>query len=446
MFGTVLERESMKVHLIAPSRKGNSGSSGASIAPPLGLVVLAGISPPEVEVSLVDENVEPIDFEQHADLAGITVTTQTATRAYEIADALRARGVKVALGGLHPSARPDEAGQHADAVVVGEAEDVWGQLLADLQAGRLQPIYRGDGRPQLAGLPAPRRDIFQRKRYLLPDSIYTARGCPFGCSFCSVTSFFGGTFRWRPLDEVLAEIDGLEGRRMVFFVDDNIVGHAGRARELFRALIPYKLDWIGQASTTIARDETLLSLAAASGCVGLFVGIESLSPASLRSVGKRHNVVEEYEEAIRRIHAHGIGIIGSFIFGLDHDTEDVFELTVRFAQRTRLEGAQFGILTPYPGTPLEASLEREGRILSRDWAEYREDRVVFAPRLMSADRLKEGHDWAWREFYSLGSIWRRIGFSGDNILLAWALNLNYRDDPLSRALFERIAGWAARLF
>ena len=437
----------MRVHLINPSTEGTRRSQfKAYLAPPLALAVLAGITPPEVEVSITDEYLDPVDLEQPADLVGISATTQTAARAYQLADAFRARGVRVVLGGMHPSALQEEAAQHADAVVVGEGETVWTRLLSDLEAGHLQPVYRGNGRPSLAGLPHPRRDLFRRKRYLLPNSIYTTRGCPFDCSFCSVTSFFGGTYRCRPVDEVLREIDELENRRLLFFVDDNIVGHKEHARRLFLALAPYRLAWIGQASITVARDEGLLALLAASGCKGLFLGIESLSPDSLNWVGKQQNRVEEFEEAIRRIHAHGIGIIGSFIFGLDHDTEDVFELTVRFAQRTRLEAAQFNILTPYPGTPLAASLEREGRILTKDWSRYSEGRVLFTPRLMSVRTLQEGHDWAWREFYGLGSIWRRVGFSRPADLVAWALNLYYRDDPLSGALFGRLASWAERLF
>lgn len=435
----------MRVHLIAPCREEVLRSrTKASVAPPLGLAILASLTPRDMEVSLTDENLSPLDFQRPADLVGITAATHTATRAYELADHFRARGVKVVLGGMHPTALPAEAGQHADAVVVGEAEAVWGQLLADLQDGGLQPFYYGQERPHLAGLPSPRRDLFDREGYLFPDTIYTTRGCPNGCTFCSVTSFFGGTYRSRPVAEVMTEVEGLRDRRLVFFVDDNIAAHRGRAKQLFCALAPHKLAWIGQASVSIAKDEELLAQAAASGCLCLFIGFESISPASLSAVGKRHNVVEEYAEAIRRIHAHGIAVFGGFIFGLDHDTEDVFEQTVRFARRARLEGAQFNVLTPYPGTPLSAALQREGRILTQDWSQYRGDRVVFAPRLMSTRRLQEGHDWAWREFYSIGSIWGRVGFSHPRRLLMWALNLNYRDDRLSRMLFESIVGRVGR--
>lgn len=436
----------MKLLLIAPSRKEAWRSRiKRSLAPPLGLAILASLAPPDVEIWLTDENLAPVDFERTADLVGITATTQTASRAYQLADGFRARGVKVVLGGMHPTALPVEAGQHADAVVVGEAEEVWGQLLADLKESRLQPIYRGQGHPQLAGLPAPRRDLFKREGYAFPDTMYTTRGCPNGCTFCSVTSFFGRSYRSRPLEQVQNEVEGLGDGRLVFFVDDNIVADADRAKRLFRALVPYKLAWMGQATITVARDEDLLTAAAASGCFGLFIGFESLSPASLRSVGKRCNVVEEYEEAIKRIHAHGIGVLGAFIFGLDHDTEDVFEVTVRFAQRTHLEGAQFNVLTPYPGTPLMAALEREGRILTREWDQYAANQVVFSPSLMSPQRLQEGHDWAWREFYSLRSIWGRLGLAHPRRLPMWALNLNYRDDLLSRLLFEYLVASGERL-
>ncbi len=430
----------MRVYLVAPSREEPGQIRPAAFpAPPLNLATLAGLTPTETEVTIADEQVERIDFEHPADLVGITVSTHTAPRAYRIADAFRARGRKVVLGGIHPTVLPEEASQHADAVVVGEAETTWPQLISDLQAGRLQPIYRTSQRPNLAGLPLPRRDLLRRRSYLIPDTIYTTRGCPFDCAFCSVTSFFGHSYRCRPVPEVVEEIQALPGRRMVLFVDDNIIGHRGYSRQLFRAMAPLKMNWIGQASITIAGDEALLAEARASGCRGLFLGIESISPVSLRAVDKRHNHVEEYELAIRRIHAHGIAVVASFIFGFDEDTEDVFEATVRFAQRNRVESAHFAVLIPYPGTRLMQTFDKEGRLLTKDWSQYREDRVVYEPRQMSAARLLEGRDWAWREFYSLGSIWSRIGINRPLLPLVWAMNLNYRDDFLSRELFDRFA-------
>jgi len=391
----------------------------------LGLAMVAALTPPEVEVSLTDENVTVIDFEKGADLVGITALTGTAQRAYEIADTFRARGVKVILGGIHPSVLPEEASQHADAVVIGEAEGIWSNLIKDFKANKLQRVYRQHERPSLLGLPIPRRDLFTEEAYFLRHTISTTRGCPYSCSFCSVTSFFGHTYRCRPVEEILKEVETFNDRKLIGFVDDNIGGNPKFAKELFRALVPYKIKWVGQASVTIARDDELLKLAAASGCLGLLIGFESLSPANLAAVGKRINVVDEYENVIRKIHSHGIAIHGLFIFGFDEDDEDVFKRTVRFAQKMRLETAQFGCLAPYPGTALCESLEKAGRIITKDWSQYGYN-LVFEPKPMSREMLQKGNDWAWREFYSIPSIWRRLGVARRNLRLLWAINLYYR--------------------
>ena len=387
--------------------------------------MVAALTPPEVEVSLTDENVRPIDFQKAPDLVGITALTATAQRAYDIADVFRARGVKVILGGIHPSFLPEEASQHADSVVIGEAEGVWPNLLEDFRANKLQKVYRQPERPSLVGLPIPRRDLFDEGAYFVSHTLQTTRGCPYSCAFCSVTSFFGRSYRCRPVEEVLREIETLKDRRFIAFIDDNIVGNPRFAKELFRALVPYKIKWVAQASVTIAGDEELLRLAAASGCVDLLIGFESLSPANLASVGKRTNVVEEYENIIRRVHSHGIAVHGFFIFGLDEDNEDVFKRTVRFAQKMRLETAGFDFLTPYPGTALRESLDKAGRIIARDWSRYGYE-VLFEPKLMSREMLLRGHTWAWREFYSLPSIWKRVGVARRNLAPLWAVNLAYR--------------------
>lgn len=229
------------------------------------------------------------------------------------------------------------------------------------------------------------------------------------------------------MEDVIQEVAELEGE-VIAFIDDNIVGHPGYARRLFTELarLPRKIKWFSQGSLNIARDEDLLRLAAASGCIGLFIGFESLSPGNLKAVGKAVNRVEEYREAIKRIHDHGIAIEGAFVFGLDEDDESVFEQTVKFAQENRLEAAQFGILTPFPGTPLRETMEREGRITCNDWREYTISKVVFEPKNMSARTLQEGFNWAWQEFYSLGSISRRLGLVKKHAPILWALNLNIR--------------------
>jgi radical SAM superfamily enzyme YgiQ (UPF0313 family) len=387
--------------------------------------MLAALTAPEVEVSLTDENVTVIDFQKETDLVGITALTVTAQRAYEIADTFRARGVKVILGGIHPSVLPEEASQHADAVVIGEAEGIWPNLLEDFKANKLQRVYRQRERPSLVGLPIPKRDLFAEGAYFVRETISTTRGCPYSCSFCSVTSFFGHTYRCRPVEEILKEIETFNQRKRIAFVDDNIIGNPKFAKELFRALVPYKIKWGAQASVAIARDDELLKLVADSGCISLLIGFESLSPANLAAVGKRINVVDEYENVIRKIHSHGIAVHGFFIFGFDEDDENVFKRTVRFAQKMRLESAQFDCLVPYPGTALYESLDKAGRVVTKDWSQYGYN-LVFEPKPMSPEMLQKGHDWAWREFYSLPSIWRRVGVARRNLAVLWAINLYYR--------------------
>ena len=415
----------MKLELIAPATQENTRKRNKALVPPLGLAIVAALTPPEVEVSLTDENVTVIDFHKETDLVGITALTVTARRAYEIADTFRARGVKVILGGIHPSVMPEEASEHADTVVIGEAEGIWSDLIEDFKANKLQRVYRQRERPSLVGLPTPRRDLFVQGAYYARHTVSTTRGCPYSCSFCSVTSFFGHTYRCRPVKEILKEIEPFNERKLIAFVDDNIVGNPKFAKELFRALVPYKIKWLAQASVTIARDDELLKLAAASGCIDLLIGFESLSPANLAAVGKRINVVDEYEDVIRKVHSHGIAIHGFFIFGLDEDDEDVFKRTVRFAQKMRLESAQFDLLTPYPGTALCESLDKAGRIVTKDWSQYGYN-LVFEPKQLSREMLQKGHRWAWREFYSVPSIWRRVGVARRNLAALWAVNLYYR--------------------
>jgi len=419
------EAYSVKLELIVPATQENIRKRKKALIPPLGLAMVAALTPPEAEVSLTDENVTVIDFQKEIDLVGITVLTVTAPRAYEIADNFRARGVKVILGGMHPSILPEEASQHADAVVIGEAEGIWPNLINDFKANKLQRVYRQRKRPSLVNLPIPRRDLFAKGAYYVTNTISTTRGCPYSCSFCSVALFFGHTYRCRPVEEVLKEIEALNHRKLIGFVDDNIVGKPKFAKELFRALLPYKIKWLAQASVTIARDDELLKLAAASGCIGLLIGFESLSPANLAAMGKKVNVVDEYENVIRKIHSYGIAIHGFFILGLDEDDEDVFKRTVHFAQKMRLESAQFAWPVPYPGTALYESLDKGGRIVTKDWSQY-ESNLVFEPKLMSREMLQQRRDWVWREFYSLPSIWRRVGLARRNLVTLWAVNLYYR--------------------
>jgi radical SAM superfamily enzyme YgiQ (UPF0313 family) len=388
------------------------------------LPLLAGLTPPDVDVQLIDENVEPVDVNAPADWVAITCMTASAPRAYELADAFRERGIPVVIGGIHPTVLPDEAAAHADAVVIGEAEPVWREVLADLAAGRLKPRYKHDGYADLAGLPLPRRDLLKVERYLTTNVVQTARGCPNACAFCTVSTVAGRHYRFRPIDEVMEELRTLGG--WIGFVDDNITGQPQRAKELFEALIPLRTRWVGQADLRMAKDKELLSLAARSGCQAMFVGLESLSQENLRATHKSPNLGLDMGAAIETIHAAGIEIIGSFVLGLDGDDRDVFAQTAEFAQRHKLVAAQFAVLTPFPGTEMRQQLEREGRILDHDWSHYTMSNVVFRPKHMTDLELRQGQRYTYGRFYSIPSILKRSMTLRGKLLARLLVNFSYR--------------------
>ena len=393
--------------------------------PYLALTALAALTPRDVRVRLIDENVEAVNLKAKPDLVGISLMTPLAPRGYEIADAYRKRGVPVVLGGIHASMMPEEASAHADAVLVGEAEDLWPRVIEDACRGELQPFYRSDEHSPLDDLPLPRRELLKRKAYFFVNTVQTTRGCPFDCAFCSVTQFYGHTYRLRPVEEVEREVRNLEGR-FIFFVDDNIVGNVAYAKALFRRLIPHGLKWASQSSITIARDRDLLRLVRQSGCMGLFIGFESLSQNTLKEMGKTFNRVQSYTEMINRIHSYGIGIQGSFIFGNDGDTPSVFAEVVDFTEKARLDAALFSILTPFPGTRLYRKMEAEGRILTDDWTRYDMNHVVFRPRGMRVEQLQQGFNWAYSRLYSWRSIVKRLLGVRRNLQLFGPQNVGFR--------------------
>jgi radical SAM superfamily enzyme YgiQ (UPF0313 family) len=421
----------LKLHLIAPTKQGETYLFNKGLLAPLSLMYLAAYTPPEVEVKLIDENVERIDFSQVPDLVGITTMTATAPRAYEIADRYRSLGAKVVLGGVHASMIPEEALEHADAVVSGEAEGIWPKVFEDAAAGRLEPLYDQESFIDFKRPIQPRRDIIDPKRYWCANVVQTARGCPHGCNFCSVTAFNGRRVRMRDTDNVLAEVESLPRNnrmrhKVVAFVDDNIAAHPARAKELFKGLIPMKVKWGSQASITFARDEELVALAAESGCHFLFVGLETVSRKALVEMGKNQNKVEEYEESLRLLRKYGIHVMGAFVFGFDSDDESVFVDTLDFAMRNKIQVGQFAHLVPYPGTQLYRKLMEEDRMEPEYWFEPSWDaRVVYTPANFSASWLTERTHKVQRDFYSYRSIFKRM-YPHRHWSYWFAFNLLYR--------------------
>ena len=409
----------------------NFNATGA-LFPPLNLATLAALTPAEHEVAIDDGCLGPVRANRSADLVAITAMTAQAPAAYSLADQYRARGIPVVLGGIHPSMCPEEAGQHADAVVLGEADRLWPDLIQDFAHGNMKSRYHDPDPIDLAQIASPRRDLLDPKGYVIFNSVQTTRGCPFNCNFCSVTTMSGVKYRFRPVEKVIEEINVLDNR-FIYFVDDNIIGVPRRAKELFKAFTPLKLGWASQVTINFARDQELMRLARESGCYGVFIGFETFSNQSIRDAGKGVNRPDEYLRDIRRIHAAGIKVWGSFIFGFDNDSLDVFRETLSFIEQSGMEFAQFSLLTPLPGTALFRQFEEEQRIVHRDWSKYDLGSIVFQHPLVSAQRLHFEKNHAWRRFYSIRSIMRRLGMpksKGDLIL--WIANLavsgalNYR--------------------
>ncbi len=375
--------------------------------PPVSLFQLAASVPECWDITFWDENVQGVykgGFE--ADLVGLTAMTAQANRAYELADEARSEGRPTVLGGIHPSTLPAEASAHADSVVVGEAEPVLRDLLSDFERRSLKPLYQSGEFTPLDGVPPPRTAVSRGVRYLSRNLVQTARGCPWDCDFCSVVPVFGRRFRHRPVRDVLAQLEALPGR-FVLFLDDNINANPAYCTELLSGMASMGKRWVGQASLSIARDPGLLDLARKSGCMGLLVGLETIGDGRADTFRKLE-AAGDPEEAVRRIQECGIALEGSFIFGLDGDTPDVFERTVAWAEKVHLCTGTFQLLTPYPGTRLHERLAAEGRILTRDWDRYTQDQVVIRPAGMPPERLWEGFVWARKAFYRTGSIARRV--------------------------------------
>jgi radical SAM superfamily enzyme YgiQ (UPF0313 family) len=407
---------------------------------------VAASMPPYVETQIVDEDVEPIDFETEADLIGISFMTYNAPRAYEIAERFRVeKGKTVVFGGYHPTLMPEEASQYADAVCVGDAEPNVPHMVEDFLAGRLEPLYASEPGP-FSGLPMHKRSLIRKQDYAPIDAVQATRGCHHRCSFCSVAAFHHSHLRTRPVAEVIEELESLGP--YILFMDDSLTADREYARELFSEMIPLGKNWFSQCGIGIAQDEELLSLASRSGCQGLFIGLESLSSHTLRSWNKHTNVGNDYRTAVRRLHAAGIAVFAGFVFGSDDDTPDVFARTLDFLLEANVECLQATRLTPFPGTPLFDEMDRQGRILDRDWSHYDFGHVVFEPTHMSRETLDQGVAWVQRQFYARRRItrraWHSLRYLEPAVVLRGILplNLGYRRKMAVDGSFRRGAAFA----
>jgi radical SAM superfamily enzyme YgiQ (UPF0313 family) len=396
-----------------------------SLFPPLGLATLAGYLDEGDDVTLQDEHVERLDLDDEPDLVVIQVYITSAYRAYELADHYRAKGAYVALGGLHVTALPDEAAQHADSIFLGPGEDTWPAFLADFRAGTPVPVYRSTERT-LLGAPRVRRDLIKRHLYLVPNSLVVSRGCPHTCDFCYKEAFYRGgkSFYTQAVDDALAEIERLPGRHL-YFLDDHLFGNPRFAAALFDGMVGMGRLWQAAATVQSVLKPGLLEKAVKAGLRSLFVGFETLNPSNLREHDKYQNLNRDYNAAISRLHGLGVMVNGSFVFGMDHDDGSVFDRVVDWAISQGIETATFHILTPYPGTELHRRMSNQGRITTSDWDLYDTRHVVYRPAKMSPEVLEAGYWRAYHDFYGWGSI----------LQSAWT-----KDSPVARLRHVAYAG------
>lgn len=394
---------------------------------PLTLTTLASLIPHELDyqIRLYDEGIEDIPLDLEADLVGMTVITGTAPRAYELARHFRTRKIPVILGGPHVTLIPDEAQEHADAIVTGYAEDTWPQLLRDFSAGRLQPRYSQHPGLTLDHRPFPSRHLLNPRHYLTMDVFEATRSCIHACEFCVAPAAWGRKPYQKPVSDVVEDIRQQGGKKLIF-VDLNLIADKHYAAQLFEALVPLKVQWFGLSTTLIAQDLPLLQLMARSGCSGLLLGFETISPENLKQSKKQFNDPGQYCETVELLHQYNISVMGCFVFGMDHDTPDVFERTARFVVDTHIDLPRFAIMTPFPGTILFQRLWSEGRILTRNWELYDGQHVVFRPAQMSVAELQDGHERAWKYAYRWRSMARRIAGSRIQVPISIAANLGYR--------------------
>lgn len=403
------------------------------LTPSLALTSLAAATPPDWDVRFWDENLlqGPPPWTPFPQVVGITVHLTFARRAYELARWYRQRGAKVILGGLHVMSCPDEARPHADALCLGDGVQVWGQILRDVENGTLRLVYEGSYRHPYRDDPPPRRDLLPRRNFLTTTSLLVTRGCHNRCGFCYLaTENLHMPFQARDVEQVVEEFQA-DGQPYAVFVDNNLGSRPDYLYRLCRALRPLQKIWSAAVTLDITDDPLLVREMALAGCTGVFIGFESLNDDNLLASRKKSPRAEEYARRVEVLHQHGIQVNGSFVLGFDHDGPEVFEKTITWIEANRLECATFHILTPYPGTPLFAQMEAEGRLLHRDWTLYDTGHVVFRPRLMSPEQLAQGYAWCYRRLFSHRSIWRRRPTEFSAVLPYLAMSYLYkRSNPL----------------
>jgi radical SAM superfamily enzyme YgiQ (UPF0313 family) len=401
----------MKILLVQPKSSGYMGQiskSGKAGFARVTLTTIAALTPPEDEVVIRDARLSEPDYDGQWDLVGFTGMTCEIPHVYRMAAEFRKRGITVAIGGYHATALPDEVAQQADIVVVGEAEGLWQQILSEIRnGGAKQKIYKNSEFVKMRDMVIPHRDLLDRNMYSVFTTIQATRGCPFDCDYCSVSRFFGRNYRCRPVEEVVAEIRSQPDKRWMF-LDDNLVAKSDYAKELFRALIPLQITWGSQASFTLTEDPELMDLYAEAGGRYVFIGFESISAETLKSIRKGFNRPDKYAAGIRQLHKRGITIFGSFIFGLDGDDLGTFKRTVDFVNASKIDAALYNIFTPFPGTKLYDQMQRQGRIHNADWSDYDVCHSVIHPEGMTSEELQNGWYWATRETYKLSNVLRRI--------------------------------------
>jgi radical SAM superfamily enzyme YgiQ (UPF0313 family) len=414
-----------RIHLINPKAETVANKplffGKALFSPMAGLLAVSALIPEdEYEIVLTDENIEPIDFDLKADLVGISAMTSYVKRGYEIADQFRARGVPVLMGGVHVSYMPDEALQHADAVVVGEAELVMAKVLDDLRAGQLAGIYKAEALHSMIGMSLPRQGLMKRHRYINKGFIQTSRGCHHGCTFCAEPTMYGLKFRYRPVEDLIAEIEQSEDR--VFLLNDaDFFGTPKRALEVMKAFKGRGIQWQAAVNSRDAHDERLLELAAESGCLILSIGFESVSRTTLRAVHKCQNNPEEYQALVEKLHRYGIMVFGLFMFGFQGDEPSVFDETLKFNIDAGFDVCGYSVLTPHPGTINWFEMLRRDQIVSFDWDKYDQSHIVYEPASLSKDRLFQGYLDSYDRFYSVPSMLRRFPYDGSRNRLYWTI-------------------------